>query len=357
MPRLVHPPKLSHGLHQPLSIADSRLPPSFSSLPKPATKELRCIEVEEQPDVYRTAYSEAWWRVLWYNPPRVASVGDANAHRLVNAHSLLGKEGHIERSNVFTHLAAALVFAVYAVARRAFVQNKTISSDLAQAVVLSGAITFWVSTIYHTQSGTLSVQPWFRVLDHTSIVMTLSLSNTADLALSMATFENESYHTFLDPVLAFVAAVMLFIVIRVSNSIDETTWAGGSCPLGLFQIHQSDGAFKHARPQAYLCLALYFVLHQGVAFERLRLAAVALVVQIVSFVLLLSGMLLDNVVQFPDRQFPLYASTDRKPCWYGLLHSKRCGCVCHSHAMWHVLAFVSAAVLVLGRDLILNDVG
>ena len=318
--------------------------------------ELRCVHAELQIDRYTTTFNEAWWRVLWYNPFRVTNPAEKNAYRLVLSQSLLGESGHIERSSVLTHLIASLLMAVYLGVRRPFVQTETVSSDLAQGAIMLGTLTFVVSTVYHVQSGTLSIQWILRILDHVSIMCTMAFSNVTDLSLSIATFEGEDWRVIADPIASATFAIVLFLAIRVYRPLSTSTIAKGNCPLGLFRIEQHDGDFAPSRAQCYLCVALYFVLHQGVSFRRLRLAWLALASQIVTFCILVSGMIVDTVVEFPDRQYPKYKGLKERPFWWTKLHSKKYGCVCHSHALWHVAALLAALVTVVTRDVLLNSI-
>jgi hypothetical protein len=73
--------------------------------------------------------------------------------------------------------------------------------------------------------------------------------------------------------------------------------------------------------------------------------------------LLVGGLLLDNVLIFPDLAYEKWAvegGNVKKPPWTLACHSQRCGCVMNSHAWWHVLSLASVVIQTVGREYALH---
>ena len=70
---------------------------------------------------------------------------------------------------------------------------------------------------------------------------------------------------------------------------------------------------------------------------------VVVVLQALSFVTIVGGMFLDNLFVWPD----IGISDGKGPSF---LSSRRMGCVCSSHAWWHLLAVLASMWSVASRE-------
>jgi predicted membrane channel-forming protein YqfA (hemolysin III family) len=84
-------------------------------------------------------------------------------------------------------------------------------------------------------------------------------------------------------------------------------------------------------------------------------AAVTLVVANgTALLLLIAGLLLDNVLVWPD---VLYNDVNKRKGQKPLLlcHNTRCGCIMNSHAWWHVFTLVSVVLQTVGREIAIQE--
>jgi hypothetical protein len=147
--------------------------------PKPG-EGLECIGTED--DQYSTNWYDACWRVLISNPPR----GDAQRVARIRKRrslSFLGQKGHIERASAWTHLVGAFGFLLFALVRPVTDLDSTSASGrLSTYTCAVLAITFAVSTGYHTLGTTRWLAPIARLFDHGAIDVALAVACTTDAA-------------------------------------------------------------------------------------------------------------------------------------------------------------------------------
>jgi predicted membrane channel-forming protein YqfA (hemolysin III family) len=145
----------------------------------------------------------------------------------------------------------------------------------------------------------------------------------------------------------------------------ETERSWGSCALGIFRFEHADGIHSPLRTSTYVCLAFASALSLPVALEKLPWEAVSALIwgNVVGFAVLVLGMLVDNTLRYPDKQYqdafklgrkvtktqnPALSQLQLPPC-----HSQSCGCMCSSHAIWHTAALFSVICSFVGRELAL----
>tara|TARA_Y100000389_G_scaffold32168_1_gene27343 strand:- start:244 stop:1350 length:1107 start_codon:yes stop_codon:yes gene_type:complete len=335
-----------------------------------ASDTLQCVESETDQYTVRNWW-EAFQRVLCYNPPQSSDYEEYESIRKQRLRdSLLGPNGHVERMNAWTHILGVLIFAIFSFVRPATVLDSTSSagrlSAASSAVVV---VTFGVSVMYHTLGTVRHLAPVMRMLDHSSIYVSLAVTTTCDLAVVTLDFLDVPWQCSWDSV--FVAAILLaFFSYRrlvLDPSYTEVGW--GDCRMGLFRFQHSDYSHSSFRSAGYLVLTLGFLQLLPVAFRNLDpVAALSIVVcNTIGLVLLIAGLLLDNVLIWPDVLFKPFSLTakvartlvkgdsewmqkGRRKQPLDFCYNPACGCVFTSHAIWHVCTLLSVLTLTVGRE-------
>ncbi len=335
-----------------------------------ASGPLQCVESETDQYTVRNWW-EAFQRVLCYNPPQSSDYKEyvrIREQRL--RESLLGPNGHVERMNAWTHILGVLIFAIFSFVRPATALDSTsFAGRLSAASSAVVVVTFGVSVMYHTLGTVRHLAPVMRMLDHSAIYVSLAVATTCDLAVVTLDFLDVPWQCSWDSV--FVAIILLaFFSYRrlvLDPSYTEVGW--GDCRMGLFRFQHADYSHSSFRSAGYLVLSLGFVQLLPVALRNLEPVAASSIVacNTVGLVLLIAGILLDNVLIWPDVLFEPFSLTAkvartlvksdrtwmRRPVpgrVLTLCYNKSCGCVFTSHAWWHVCTLLSVLVLTVGRE-------
>ena len=271
---------------------------------------------------------------------------------------LLGNEhGHVERSSVWTHIAGALIFATYAVIRSFVVTTPSFANTLATAAAVTTAATFASSSVYHATAPSKSLAAWSRILDFTAIYASLVVVTIADLSLATDEFRGIPWVAIADAPFAGTVIAIFFLWRRLKTP-KEQTWeltndgvdTTNVCSLGhgLQSFAHLDQNHSSVRQATSLILAaFYFVtIPASVATLGYETAMVTIALQGAGFALLVFGMIIDRVLLWPNQAL----AEGKADC----LINKRCGCVMKSHAIWHVLAVLSAALASAGREYALS---
>jgi len=270
-----------------------------------------------------------------------------NKHPFID--SLLGPIGHLERASAWLHVLAAVGFGTYALARpyQEGVDTYSLSSRLTQWSICAAAVMFAVSVTYHVYCSVPGVAHYMRQFDHNAIAMSIGIAAMADASIASSNFTMATPHCIADVIVVTFLTVIYFSVRRALVPAEETRIAWGSCALGLWRFQHSDKAHGGYRVSAYIVASSLFLLYIPGARRNVNSGSIVVYFAATSatFVLLVGGMLLDNVFVVPDRIY-------RKEF---LCHSKRAGCVMTAHAWWHVLAVIAVAVSTLGREVALYD--
>lgn len=300
----------------------------------------RCQEAEDSYTIRRSR--SAYWAVLF----RGCFSSDATTSK-----SVVGKYGHLERANAWTHLIAAAVFLTFAFIRPWALGASTLAAHLSTVAIVSIACTFAVSTVYHVYSAVPSAGYITRTLDHASIVVSLALGTVADLSLVTLDFKDSPAQTYLDPILAMVVLIAYFATRRLFIPREETReeqFAGEGCSLGLFRVFHSDLEHAGMRIAGNVTLAASWTVAIPAAFSNLRFesALVWLIGAVLATVFLASGVMLDNLSPIDN----FYVRNQGDVCWPCPCTSKRAGCALNSHALWHIIAVVGAIVATVARE-------
>ena len=271
---------------------------------------------------------------------------------------LLGNEhGHVERSSVWTHIIGALIFAAYAVIRSFVVNTPSFGNTLATAAAVTTAATFASSSVYHATAPSKSLAAWSRILDFTAIYASLVVVTITDLSLATDEFRGIPWVAIADAPFAGTIIAIFFLWRRLKTPTDQT-WehtndgvvTSNACSLGhgLQSFAHLDLSHSSVRQATSLILAgFYFVtIPASVATLGYDVAMVTVALQGAGFALLVFGMVLDRLLLWPNQAL----AQGKADC---LVH-KKCGCVMKSHAIWHVLAVLSAALASAGREYALS---
>ena len=294
---------------------------------------------------------EALYRVLFDNPPKT------EADRVSRKDSILGYNGHVERSNAWSHIVAAALLAFFVCVRPAVdaFDNESVAGQLSALAATASAVTFATSAGFHVFSSVRWLSPGFRLADHSSILLALGLTALADVALTTRNFANVPMQTAADPLLLTMALFCAGFYRRFVLDPDQTEESFGSCKTGLFRFSHTDGDWHATRSTGYLVVPFSFLLTLPVGFANLggELMAILVATNAVSVVVLISSMILDSMLLLPDFYY-LRREVEQRDFGAIPCHSKRAGCVASSHFWWHVGAFVAVAIQVSGREAVLS---
>jgi len=226
---------------------------------------------------------------------------------------LLGPTGHYERSSFWTHVAGAVVFAVYAMVRQIVLRTEGVDAVLTAIAAWSCVVVFLASSLYHGTSPDPHFARVARMIDFGTIYAGIALGGLADIAVATSGFVNVPYQTVLDLPLA-ATVVLAFFVWRRAHLPNQATWSthgeslpeGVECSLGrgLFARGHKDLHHGTTRESTSLLLATSYFMAIPAVFGTLD-AGVAVVVvslQAAAFLVVLAGMMLDSIWKWPNWQ-------------------------------------------------------
>ena len=276
---------------------------------------------------------------------------------------LLGPTGHYERLSFWTHFVGTFLFAVYAIIRTILVRDDArLAGGLTSAAAWTISAVFLSSSVYHATAPDLKFAMITRVLDYAGIYAGITVTTTADIAVATRGFNNVPYQTILDLPAAAVILIVFFIW-RRGMLPGESTWtpheitsrSKDGCLLsrGLFSFGHRDLAHIQMRQATSLLLFANYFMVVPAAFAVLGqgVTRVVLALQISGFVTVSLGMAIDRVFQWPDGNLVegsmtcLSCPSDGSPA---------CGAVLNSHAVWHIVALLSAALTCISREYALS---
>ena len=275
--------------------------------------------------------------------------------RMGTISNLLGPTGHYERLSFWTHFVGAFVFAAYATVRQIVVRDgPRLAGGLTSAAAWTISVVFLTSSLYHCTAPDLNFAMVTRVLDYAAIYIGVTVTTTADIAVATRGFVNVPAQTIADLPTAAVLLI-IFFVWRRSRLPGESTWtkheitsrSKDGCLLGrgLFSYGHRDLAHIQMRQSTSLLLFGSYFMVVPAAMDVLGhdVARVVLALQAAAFVTVALGMAIDRVFEFPDGNLVEGSMT----C---LACPNTCGAVLNSHALWHLIAMVSAGLTVASRE-------
>jgi predicted membrane channel-forming protein YqfA (hemolysin III family) len=269
--------------------------------------------------------------------------------------TLLGPTGHYERLSFWTHVGGGLIFVIYSIVRQFVATNRSsVEGVLTTAAGFTAAGVFFTSSFYHCTAPDPHWAAVTRVLDYAAIYIGITVTTTADIAVATRGFLNVPAQTIAD-LPASAVILIVFFVWRRSRLPGESTWtkheitsrSKDGCLLGrgLFSYGHRDLAHIQMRQSTSLLLFGSYFMVVPAAMDVLGhgVARVVLALQVSAFVTVALGMAIDRVFEFPDGNLVEGSMT----C---LACPNTCGAVLNSHALWHLVAMVSAGLTVASRE-------
>ena len=269
--------------------------------------------------------------------------------------TLLGPTGHYERLSFWTHVGGGLIFVVYSIVRQFVASNRSsVEGVLTTIAGFTAAGVFFTSSFYHCTAPDAHWAAITRVLDYAAIYIGITVSTTADIAVATRGFRDVPVQTILDLPLA-AGILIFFFVYRRFRLPAESTWIdhrhdpperqGCSIGRGLFSRGHGDLEHGHFRQATSLLIFANFFMSAPAAYALLgaSVASVVLALQIAGFVLVSLGMAIDRVLEFPDGLLVEGEAT----CF---ACPTTCGAVLNSHALWHIVAVLSAMCTCASRE-------
>ncbi len=297
---------------------------------------------------------DVWKRVLFHNNWSGKNTGKLNPPPWDK--SLLGRFGHIERANAWTHIAGGLLYMIYVAARPYTPQGaaQSLSDELAYAALWSYIFTFYMSACYHVYSANYVMSAITRLGDYFGIYLGISAGTLADVSLTSKNLALASWQSVADVWIGMAVLVAFFVYRRIQLPIHKTRlpYMGGKCSFGLARSTNVDLEHCGLRAAAGLAMALGWIQVIPAAFATLELdCALALTGgRLAGTALLILGMFWDNVLLYPDAYD---IDKDAPPLF--LSATKPCGCICTSHAIWHVIAIASIVATTTGSEYVLAN--
>ena len=269
--------------------------------------------------------------------------------------TLLGPTGHYERLSFWTHVAGGLFCVIYSIVRQVVATNRSsVEGVMTTAAGFTAACVFFTSSFYHCTAPDAHWAAVTRVLDYAAIYIGITVSTTADIAVATRGFRDVPVQTIADlPVAAGI--LIFFFVYRRFLLPAESTWIdhhhdppkrqGCSIGRGLFSRGHGDLEHGHFRQATSLLIFANFFMSAPAAYALLgaTVASVVLALQITGFALVSFGMAIDRVLEFPDGLLIEGEAT----CF---ACPTTCGAVLNSHALWHIVAVISAMCTCASRE-------
>jgi predicted membrane channel-forming protein YqfA (hemolysin III family) len=272
---------------------------------------------------------------------------------------LLGPSGHYERFSAWSHIFGTLVFLAYAIVRLAIPKNNDeVEQILATVAAFGTTFVFLSSSIYHATAPDAKLAFYTRFLDFFAIYLGIVLTATADIAAATQGFRNVPIVTIVDLPIAGTIVVVFFLWRRHRVS-QEDTWVGvhakeGGCVFsdGLFSRGHYDLHHSQLRETTSLLLTSSYFMSVPAAVMTLdsTTSMVVLTLQVVSFTVIVSGMVLDRVLKWPNKQL----ASGKFSC-LACPSPNGPGCVVNSHGIWHVVAIVATAITFVAREYALDS--
>ncbi len=288
-----------------------------------------------------------WWRVVCVN-----EIADPPTK------SVVGPTGHLERLNVWTHVAGALLYAFYIPLRDATPMGKTdtVSSRLAALSYAAFIFTFSLSTVYHVYSANRFWSAVTRLGDYFGIWTGIACGTLSDLAIVANNLRGLRTEAVIDVFVAMGLLVLFFTLRRTTLTIEETRLAymTSKCNLGLSRLTNVDLEHSALRAASGTALSFSWVLVLPLAFRTLETdcAWVFVASRVFGTSLLVGGMILDNWFLYPDAWF----SKDHKPSHCACYSTKPGVCggwAMTAHALWHIIAVLATVVTTIGSEYVI----
>ena len=240
--------------------------------------------------------------------------------------------------SAWLHIFGGVGFAIFAICRPS--GGNDVQHILTSLAAYSTSAVFFASSFYHVVSPDRFLSSFGRILDYSAIYTGITLSASADLAVLTKGFKNVPIVTIVDlPISCLV--LIAFFALRRAQMTESSTWVEVEAigvDNGLFNRAHEDLHHASLRKSTSLLICGSYFMSIPVALSVLGQDRSGLVLglQIVAFVLLVSGMVVDRILEQG-----------------ALLRFPSLGCMLNNHALWHAIAILSAALNIFARELAL----
>jgi len=292
-----------------------------------------------------------WCRVMCRNPNPGKSFPK----------SLLGPEGHLERMNVWTHFIAAILYLLHVLIRPLVYGNDRmhLSNFLVSVGSSSLVVTFLISSAYHVYSANRFWSAVTRLGDYFGIYVSIATGMLVDVSVSTLNLNGVRWQATWDVYIAMAMMVAYFVLRRIMTPIDETRLAylKDRCALGLARSTNTDLEHSSLRAGAGVVMAFCWILAMPGGYATLErdCADAFLLSHVIATLILVSGMVLDNVFLYPDTWFENKGTPPTRCVCY----SSRPGCgggwIMTSHALWHIISVFSTLSTTVGLEYIVAN--
>jgi len=284
---------------------------------------------------------------------------DRAGERPLEYSPLLGRTGHYERFSAWSHIVGFGLFVAFGLVRVCVpAWNTTVQGVLTSVAAWTTAFVFFSSSVYHVTAPDRFVSMFTRFLDFAAIYIGIITSATADIAVATRGFDAVPVVTIIDlPVAGLV--VVLFFLWRRHRLDSNETWGEFDrdapapkgnpelrCAIGrgLFNRGHDDLHHSQLRSATSLLLAASYFMSVPAAVMTLDddVSWLVLLLQGLAFVTIVSGMVLDKVVNWPNSELV----KGRHAC----LACPEQGCALTAHGLWHLIALLSTVLTVVARE-------
>lgn len=245
------------------------------------------------------------------------------------------KTVHEESLSAITHLVGGAIWVGYAAARPHLLPTETLAEWIHVSAVATFGCTFLVSFAFHVWSEEVLAAACLRTLDFSAVYTSLVASAISVLACVSDSFDDVPPQSIVDAALAPCVLLVLFVARRCLLRADDTVVSKQDAPT----VYHSDLWHTSVRHGGGIIAVLQFFLLAPAAFGNFEIdVAVEWLVLVCSstFLLLGGGTLLVpflGCIQCID---------------------KRTGKDGNAHAIWHVFACASSALLLWSNEVLLG---
>lgn len=276
--------------------------------------------------------------------------------------ALIGPTGHYERFSAWSHIVGTVLYLTYAIVRVAIPNNNQEVAQIFTTIAAFGTcFVFFSSSVYHSTAPDATIAYFTRFLDFFAIYLGIVLTATADIAVATRGFANVPVVTIIDLPIAGTVVVVFFLW-RRHRVTKEDSWLDVSfatsnqqgCILshGLFSRGHHDLHHSQLRETTSLLLSSSYFMSVPAAVMTLEpsVAAVVLTLQAVAFVAIVFGMILDNILKWPNKML-----AEGKHQCLACPSPNGPGCVMTSHGVWHLVALMATALTFVAREYALSS--
>lgn len=246
-----------------------------------------------------------------------------------------GGRWHEETLSAHTHLVGGVVWIGYAAVRPWLLPTETLAEWIHVSAVATFGCTFFASVAFHVWSEEVLTAAFLRTLDFSAVYASLVMSAVSVLACVSDSFAGVPPQSIVDAALAPCVLLVLFVARRCLLRADDTVVSEQGAPT----VYHSDLWHSSVRHGGGIIAVFQFFLFVPAAFENFAadVAVEWLVLLCASTFLLLGGGIL--LVPF----LPCIKCIDRLTGMNG-----------NAHAIWHVFACASSALLLWSNEVLLR---